>query len=312
MEKDKNFLTLCFHYVKSEKTEKSILGNSYKDFIECVDYYAERACMMDIGNIEIGTKSEKTGILYTFDDGLQSHYECAKYLYQKGIKGIFFIPTCILEDNVPANPMIIHYGLAKYRIDQFLHIYEEVLKQQEIDYKKYLIRYDKTIDNVWEKIDEIKEKINYSFDWKTTRKILLSIYHNYLVKDFPNIMTEIHLTVEQLQNMKEMGHYIGVHTHSHVAINNPIRQLGEEIYKEIVYPKTIIKKELDIDTKFFSYPYGVISSRLYDVYKHYLENYSYAFTLDFSPRDNESKNYLLKRVAPSSKDNLVKFIEKNL
>ena len=62
----------------------------------------------------------KIGLLITFDDGLSDHYIAAKILAKHGIKALFFLPTCIIEENLPANPIIIHYCIAKFGVSKFI------------------------------------------------------------------------------------------------------------------------------------------------------------------------------------------------
>ena len=104
-------------------------------------------------------------------------------------------------------------------------------------------------------IKEIKNTFKYKLDYMNSRKILLAIYKKTLFRDFPNAMEIIHLTKEKITKMVEMGHSIGVHTHTHISIA-PSKLTKKEFEKEIIFPKKILEKEFSIKVDSLSYPFG--------------------------------------------------------
>ena len=112
---EKSFVALCYHYVKPERNPfPRILGIGINEFQKQLEMLKEKYSIISPKDVleiyhDSGNLKEQKNILLTFDDGLSDHYEVAKILNKFSIKAIFFIPTCIINKKLPANPMIIHY-----------------------------------------------------------------------------------------------------------------------------------------------------------------------------------------------------------
>jgi peptidoglycan/xylan/chitin deacetylase (PgdA/CDA1 family) len=262
MTDDKGYLALCYHYVRSPEANRSfphLLGLSGEDLMRHIDALESHyhilsryeALLYSRGNI---TFEEKPGLLITFDDGLSDHFYAAKLLFDRGIQAMFFIPTCILSEGIPANPIIIHYCLAKYRIKGFIRLYDEAIKALGIDEDIYAIRYPPQSD-VWTIIRAIKQMINYRLHHELARRVLIYIYQSSLLKDDPSALSHMHLTADQIKNMHDMGHEIGAHSHTHLSIGSASLRAGE-FARELIMPRRILADLCDIDTHILSYPFG--------------------------------------------------------
>ena len=254
------FLSLCYHYIRPTKVNDKfprILGLEIKEFQKQMEMVKQSFQIISLDDVLKFSQKEsnffKTGMLITFDDGLSDHYLAAKILFKLGIKGVFFIPTCIF-DNEPANPMIIHYCLAQYGIDIFLKEYETIRKRIKLS-DEFLLTFDKTNDDPWITIDEIKNLFKYKLPNKISRQILLQIYENTLKKDFPNALELMHLSKEQVKEIIQMGHDIGVHTHTHISIA-PSKLTTDEFKHEILNPKEILERDFSTNVFSISYPFG--------------------------------------------------------
>jgi peptidoglycan/xylan/chitin deacetylase (PgdA/CDA1 family) len=244
----------------------------------------------------------KIGMLFTFDDGLSDHFEAAKILHKHGIKGVFYIPTCILY-NEPANPNIIHYCLANYGVGRFVSEYNHLIKKFELD-EKLKMFFDSKNTEPWKAIKEIKNTFKYKLEYMDSRKILLAIYKKTLFKDFPNAMEIIHLTKEKIIKMVEMGHSVGVHTHTHISIA-PSKLTKKEFEKEIIFPKKILEKELSITVDSLSYPFGekqdcFSSSELLKK----TNQYQIAFTVETILNTTKNSSFSFGRYQPLSTDSI--------
>lgn len=255
------FLSLCYHYVRPQKEFDmfpKILGIEINEFKNQIKMLKENFQMLSLEDVLNFSQKKfipsKTGILITFDDGLSDHFTAAEILHEFGIKGVFFIPTCIFE-NEPANPIIIHYCLAKYGIQRFLSEYDIIRKNLGLVSKHLVLSYNKNQDNPWNTIDKIKNIFKYSLNPKISRKILLQIYHNTIEKDFPNALDIMHLSKEKVKKMIDMGHSIGVHTHSHISIA-PSKLTPSEFKEEIILPKQFLEDNFLTDVYSMSYPFG--------------------------------------------------------
>jgi len=257
------YLSLCYHYIRSKKADSEfplILGNSENVFKKHIDTLQKKyqvisphqVCEFSSKKLDIGLN--KTGLLFTFDDGLSEHYLAAKILASRGIKAIFFIPTCIL-DQLPANPTIIHYCLATAKITGFINQYKITLKYFSLNLGKYQIKFKSGSDDPWSTIAGIKKTFKYKLKSKVARKILIHIYENLLLKNDKKIFEKMHLTHNQIKEMIDMGHSIGSHTYSHISVGSA-QLTSVEFKHEIITPKEIIEKTFKTKVTAFSYPFG--------------------------------------------------------
>lgn len=263
-EERKGYLALCYHYVRSTEGIKKfprILGNTLDDFYKHIRMLKRQYGIISLNGAyrfsyeDFTLKNKKFGMLITFDDGLADHYLVANILAEQGIKAVFFIPTCILKDNLPANPTIVHYSLAMYGIERFLDAYRNALEEHRIDVARYDVEFERGVDNPWHTISIIKSIFNYGLEKDKARKVPLHIYKNSFLRDYPNGLEIIHLTTKQVRSIIDMGHFIGVHSHSHISI--AARKLAEkEFEEEIIEPKEYLEREFHTPVISLSYPFG--------------------------------------------------------
>ena len=247
----KGWLSLCYHYIRPKKSMdkfQKLLGTSEEEFHKHAKMLQENFQVISLqdakkiceGKLSLGGKY---GMLITFDDGLSDHYLAAKILNQYDIKATFFIPTGILEDQLPATPNIIHYCLADFGINSFLDIFNKALSFYQLKSDNFDLIFDKGNDEPWNIIKQIKLIFKYKLGYINSRKIALYIYENLLLPKYPDILNIMHLKENQIKEMLEMGHSIGVHTRSHVSVASSNLSV-DNFNKEIVYPKKFLEKNI--------------------------------------------------------------------
>ncbi len=255
---------MCYHYIRNEKSRKlfpRIMGLKSSEFENQIKSYIKNYQIISPSNAinfsygDFDLKDKKTGLLLTVDDGLSDHFKTAKFLANNGISAIFFIPTCILKDNLPANPIIIHYCIAEFGLPAFLNEYNKIMIKFGKNFQNFIINYNSEIHNPFEIIDKIKNTIKYVLEPNTSRKILLEIYEKTLQNKYPECMQLMHLTQEQIFEMLEMGHSIGTHTHSHISVGSA-SLTKNEFYNEIISPKHYLEKVFGTNIDIMSYPFG--------------------------------------------------------
>jgi peptidoglycan/xylan/chitin deacetylase (PgdA/CDA1 family) len=256
------YLSLCYHYVRSDTNDPfpRIIGTKEQEFKAQIKMIKDNFEIISLHDVEkfsyenLQFNNEKYKMLITFDDGLFDHYNAAKILNDNEIKATFFIPTCIIKETLPANPMIIHYGIAIYGLEKFLKIYENALNYFEYNAGFDLV-YNPEKDNVWKKIQELKSIFKYKLNYIKSRNVLLYIYENLLLNNYPDIIKKIHLGRDQIKEMIEMGHSIGVHTHTHISVSATSLN-KDEFYNEMIFPKKYLESEFNTTVNAISYPFG--------------------------------------------------------
>ena len=315
LEIDFTYVGLCYHYLRQNKDLDKfprILGTNITEFKNQLSMLQKNYEFISLDHIlNLSTKKRSLNkkslkILLTFDDGLSDHYTAAKILSELNISGIFFIPTCIIEDKLPANPIIIHYTLAIFGIKNFLKEYKKNLQILKLNLKLLDISYSKNEDNVWEVINKIKSIFKYKLGYKNSRKILLNIYKNLLCKKYKNPLNIMHLNENQIKEMLEMGHYVGVHTHSHISVA-ATELNSKDFIKEIIHPKNYLEKKFNTKINSFSYPFGgkkdcLSSSELIKK----TNKYNVAFTVEEIMNTKRTSQYELGRYQITSTDTSLK------
>lgn len=305
------YLSLCYHYIRDNSSQElfpRILGTSVNEFEKHIEMFSNHFKLITPSDAlsfsydNYNFNQGEIGLLLTFDDGLSDHYTAAKILAKHRIKAIFFIPTCILKDELPANPIIIHYCIAKFGLSSFLNFLkislEKNLKNSNIFFNKF--SYDgKNYDEV---IPIIKYFFKYELNDKLSRSILLDIYENLFHEKFSNAMELMHLTKNQVFEMIEMGHSIGTHTHSHISVG--ISNLeNEELNFEIIQPKNYIENTFKTKSDFMSYPFGetidCLSSKELIARTN---SYKLAFTVEEILNKKSTSPFELGRYMPTSLD----------
>lgn len=318
MNKNSGFCALCYHYVRPERKIDPfprLLGNrtdQFRKHIELLTANYQILSPSDILNFFYGDFSldnDRCGLFITFDDGLSDHYQAARILAEKGINAFFFIPTCVLMDEMPANPTIIHYCLAIFGIDRFLAAYRHALEEFNLAIGEHDIPYERGIDDPWKTIDIIKSIFKYKLAYKDARNVLLHIYRNSLLADYPEALTAMHLTVSQIEDMLGMNHSIGVHSHSHPSVAACDLDY-EDFEKEVVEPKRYLETTFNVSVEAFSYPFGERQDCLSaEELISKSAQYKLAFTVEEIMNTRETSPLELGRYMPMSTDSETRLVE---
>ncbi len=309
----KKFITLCYHYIRPDVDNPfpKILGTKKSDFVDHINFLKKKYSICEPTSIidsdlSIDNRSD-LGILFTFDDGLSDQFEAGEILRDENIRAIFFIPSCIIQDKLPANPIIIHYSLALYGLDKFIMKYNEILEGINLDRKLLIQR--KRNESDLDTIFRIKKNFYYKMSPENTRAVLLKIFED-MSSDFGLKMKDIHLSSEQVHKLLKMGHAIGTHSHNHVSMLNPFLD-SEEFKNEFISPKYALETTFNAKVDSMSYTYGDIG----DFNKY---NFTNPFKLIFSVEPKINNEHTLKtnvgryEIHSTDTADKLKFILKNM
>lgn len=303
------FASLSYHYVRPKVNPfPRILGNDIDEFQNHIKMLQKNYSVISPKDVldfyyNKHTFENNKNILLTFDDGLSEHFDAAKILHDYGMHAIFFIPTCILDEKLPANPMIIHYCIAEFGIGRFLNTYHEILEELKLNTSSnpdYNVQYNKSQDNVWDKINQIKTLFKYKIEHTLSRKILIEIFKNLFLPKYPGGLDMIHLNEDKVRDIIKMGHTIGTHSHTHLSIG-ATKLNSTVLEKEIIYPKKFLENKFGIKVFSFSYPFGEMQdclspSELLTITK----EYKLAFNLEEKMNTKNTSPLQLGRIMPTS------------
>ena len=304
-----SYVGLCYHYLRPPKTEDPfprLLGTRRDAFVRQLAMLQQRYEVLSPEDaqrcLSQEAHSDRYGVLLTFDDALADHYEAARLLAEQGIKAFFFLPTCVLQDRLPANPTVIHYGIAAFGLEAFLAHYRQALEACGLSRERYDVHFQRGMDDPWQAIASVKTMCRYRLKPDDARRVLLHIYHHALATAYPEALSLMHLSLEQVRKMVRMGHAIGVHSHSHVSVAGA-RLSEEQFAAEVIAPKRYLEAVLDVPVTALSYPFGGRDDCLtWEALIGRTREYELAFTVEEILNTPETPPLELGRYMPRSTD----------
>lgn len=305
---------VCYHYIRPISNDpfpriRGIRQDVFVKHVRALQKDFRVISLADAVGITRGNRVpdwKTSGLLFTFDDGLADHYAAAQILAEHGIAGVFFVPTGILVDGMPINPVIIHHCLAQYGISKFIELYREALREHGINFNMFSVSFTEGADDPAETIRAIKKIFKYQMQHRDAKKILQYMYQHSLIRDVPDVFNMMHLTHSQIAEMVAMGHAIGAHTHSHLSLSSA-HLSDEEFKQEVLDPKAYLEKEFGTEIASFSYPFGEVQD-----YADSAERvgksgaYKLAFTVDKKLNTSETPRFGLGRHSVHSTDSVEK------
>ena len=242
-----------YHYIKELN---DFPKNGYLDFYNFkkqINFFKNNYKIQDpidfIHNIKSKTIIDRKNILLTFDDGLKCHYDFVlPYLLKNNLKGVFYIPTKILEEKKILKVHKIHILLS---IKKDKEILLEIEKHINDNNNKFIFK-DLTYNNQNnDKIKHIKNYLNYELDNDLSENFVNFLFKKFINFNEENLFEKYYLNYEEIIKMSKNGMLIGSHSHSHKLLSKESEiTLEEDISKSI----NIIK---DINNPVtFCYPYG--------------------------------------------------------
>jgi peptidoglycan/xylan/chitin deacetylase (PgdA/CDA1 family) len=318
------FLGICYHYLgdKDRYPYPGIVGITPEEFslqINELSRYFEFVSIKDIVECIEGkcTLPEKCAVL-TFDDGLLEHYEKALPILDKhNIPFIIFVNSAPYTENRVARIHKIHYLRSIIEPPKFLEIVKEkardlcglVLPENEIikEIPPNYYPYDSDENRC------IKYILNSFLLPENSLKIIDKIFSNYCNE--PDFSRKFYMTKEQLREVHQKYHALGLHGHNHLSI---AELSDDDARKEIFLCKEIIEEIVSDKLVCMSYPYGykqAVSCREEKISKE--AGLLFCFTMEMCfNRDLTVAPHLLGRInnneAPGHKDAAFKDINGTL
>ncbi len=254
-----------FHHFHDNKIHKKSQGSiSSDDFYKLIKFIGRNNILdaQEFLNRLKENKLQPKNICLTFDDAIRGQHDVAlPILEELNIKSFFFIYSSIFTDN-PDLLEIYRFFRTNYfkNIDDF---YNEFFKSLDKNLDIFFKDNTKIINNTKKKIPHysindikfrlVRDRLLSNEDYK---KVMLEMFK---IKkfDYKKYYEILFLNKQHLKKIKELGHLIGLHSHSHPTLFESLtydEQLNE--YKSNI---SILSKILNIgegEIKFMSHPCG--------------------------------------------------------
>ena len=219
------------------------------------------------------SKLKKTDVCFTFDDGLKSQFDIAlPVLEEMKIKSFFFVYTSLFEKK-PDNLEIFRYFRMNYfkTVDDFYKIFYEVVgknlknffykKQKKIKSQKFKFP-EYSFEDIKFRIirDEFLSKEEYE-------KIMFSLMKE---KKFnhKNIYSSLFFSIENLRQLNNLGHLIGLHSHTHPTVMEKLSYEDQKNeYRKCLNKISLLLNKPKNQIKFMSHPCGSYNNNTLKILK---------------------------------------------
>ncbi|HEM5988839.1 TPA: polysaccharide deacetylase family protein [Streptococcus suis] len=266
---------VMYHYVRDLKNSRypNIKGLDIANFKKQISYLKSKYDIIRLEDVvnwyEKGIKweGEKKACLLTFDDGYKEHFtNVLPVLLEEEIQGTFFIPTQLLSEPVCLDVNKIHLLLAttddKIIVEDIKSWLDEnkdkyTLEDYDVYYKKYhkMTRYDSPETTV------IKRLLQFALEEDAKDELVNKLFTKY-VKDSESLVNdELYMTIDQVKVMDRLGMGIAYHTHTHQWLG----QISREKQIDEMQKSEEVFREMGIDCKVISYPYGSYNNDTLDL-----------------------------------------------
>lgn len=225
--------------------KKHILRSEFDNFLSCLLDVGTAVSMDDIINFGNGNSMPSKPFAITFDDGFQNNLTVAAPILNKyQVPATFYVTTDFIDRNLMSWIDRIDWAVEKTSITKinlpwltneilFSSVESKVELLKEIRNK---VKYDRSIDT-HKLADEIQKKLDLTLTYSNSSNI------------------DKKLTWSELKHLSTLpGVTIGGHTHTHAVMSflND-NDLNKEISKSI----ELIKKNIGITLRHYSYPEGL-------------------------------------------------------
>jgi peptidoglycan/xylan/chitin deacetylase (PgdA/CDA1 family) len=171
--------------------------------------------------------------------------------------------------------------------------------------KKFVITFDDGYKDIFTNAYPILQKLNFKatcfFVFNKIGKF------NEWDKDHNKFEKKDIMSEDELMEWYKNGFEVGSHSLDH---KNLVQLDEEEKINQIIKSKDLFKKRYDIETKSFSYPFGLYNERVTRIVKN---TYKYAVTTRRSRyKDNLCEDILIPRIPVNKNTSIFKFILKIL
>lgn len=277
-----------YHYVRPDDPSLPYFRHLPLDgFRQQLDWFAARHRFVSTEELERAARNGKPapdGLVLTFDDGLQDHFQHVfPELNRRGITGVFYVSTGPFETGRMLDVHRLHMLIgafggkavwqsasAQLRPEMFSH--GHVREFREATYSA------QSNDDCTR---ALKRTFNYYIDYRHRGPVIDNLVSEFFGGD-GELNNRLYLSLEQLRAMRDAGMIIGSHTVNHYCLS---KLEFEDQRREIRNSFAFLESHLPGNgLKTFCYPYGgahTFNSQT----EQFLEEEGCLFSFSVQPRD---------------------------
>nr|MBI3611654.1 polysaccharide deacetylase family protein [Nitrospirota bacterium] len=250
---------VMYHYVRDvQKTAyPGIKALSVEHFEQQLDWLTSHYRIIDYPTFHAAVVGDlvldhPTAIL-TFDDGLTDHYETVlPRLRQRGLTGVFYVPTGCFDERRMLNVHKIHYLLsflgAELLRDEVTAAFERRPGQvRDVTKATNGYRFEDSPDAA------VKRLLNYEVRYEVADAVLSELFAKHL-GDERESAAELYCSKAMLKEMADAGMTLGGHTRNHRVLS---RLSPDEQRREVAGVPAMIGDLCGQRLVPFCFPYGL-------------------------------------------------------
>lgn len=251
---------IMYHYVRpSVDAPPNYYYLDLDDFRHQLDHFEAKHGIVDRETFLAAMRRERpvpdSGVVLTFDDGLVDHYEWVlPELRERGLWGIFYVPTGPLRNGTVLDVHRIHTLLGEYGGEAVYDALEPLVTDEMIpDEKREEFRKETySRQENPEKTTLVKRILNFYVSYDHRQGLL-----DELIKQLPAAGMDwdaMYMTRDQLRKLQAAGNVVGSHSISHRVFSklDPATQR-----REIATAFADVESAVgDVDIRTFCYPHG--------------------------------------------------------
>lgn len=194
--------------------------------------------------------------LLTFDDGLKDHVtDVLPVLAERGLQGVFFLPTACLEEHRVLSVHKNHFLMAALEFDEYRRVFLRELDRLSPETASSVDPAAAARTYRWDTpgVAAFKFLLNFGLSETVRDTILDSVFAGYL-GDERAFARELYLTWDEAVRMQEAGMVLGGHSHRHTALAT----LDDDRQRaDLTRCTDLLRRRLKPQALWpFSYPYG--------------------------------------------------------
>ena len=219
---------ITYHYVRPIKKSKFpfIKGLEFDTFVRQIEYLKNNFNFITsqdlIDCLYDNKKIPNNSILLTFDDGLKDHFTYVFPILKKyEIQGLFFPSAKPIEDKIVLDVHKIHFILANLQDVKFT--IDEIFSFMDANKEKYNLESNESYFSklaIANNLDTketvfIKRILQRSLPITLRTEIVDHLFRKYVTSDEQLFSTDLYLSFDEINEMKQSGMYFGSHGYSH-------------------------------------------------------------------------------------------------
>ena len=283
---------VMYHYVRPETADLPYLQYLHvEDFRRQLDHFSATYGFVSRGAFLDAVESADNlpeGVVLTFDDGLVDHFEWVlPELEERGLWGLFYVPTAYYETGATLDVHRIHYLLGRFGGHAALEELRGLLSGSMIS-EDYVATFEsptyrrQTND---EATTLFKRTLNYYVKGAHRGDLLDALWARLLPG--VDLGGSLYMSPDMLRDMRDRGMILGSHTVTHPILS----KLDESDQRREIVTSFAKLDELagDLAPRTFCYPYGGFHS-FNDVTERVLAEAGCRFAFNVEPRDITSSD----------------------